>query len=333
MAHNTAQPTFENANRVTNIAIVGASGNIGSHIVSALLAKQRFRITAISRNESQASFPDEIAVAKVNYDNHESLTEAFKNQDALIITLSVFVASDTQTKLIRAAADAGVPWILPNEFGMYNTEAAQNETIGPGKSDVRKLIESTGVSSWIGITCGYWYEFSLSAPGYYGFDLARKKAVFFDDATQKINTSTWPQVARAVAALLDLPVSETDSSSTAVTLETYRNRMVYVSSFALNQREMFDALKQATGTSDSDWDISTEPAVERFENAVVQMKAGNRDGFVTALYTRYFFPGEDAGLFEKSHGLENERLGLPVEDLNKATEDAVKLWKSGYWET
>jgi hypothetical protein len=48
------------------------------------------------------------------------------------------------------------------------------------------------------------------------------------------------------------------------------------------------------------------------------------------LYTRYFI--DDAGLFEKNHELENERLGLPMEDLDKATEAAVKLQESGWWE-
>lgn len=33
-----------------------------------------------------------------------------------MITLSGFAPADTQEKLIRAAADAGVPWILPNEW-------------------------------------------------------------------------------------------------------------------------------------------------------------------------------------------------------------------------
>lgn len=119
--------------------------------------------------------------------------------------MTVTAAKDTQAKLIRAAAAAGVPWVLPNEFGMYNTDEAQNDTIGQSKTKDRQLIESLDLS-YVGVTCGFWYEYSLPAPQLYGFDIAKREAVFFDDGTQKINTSTWGQTGRAVAAILSLPL-------------------------------------------------------------------------------------------------------------------------------
>jgi hypothetical protein len=308
------------------IAIVGASGNIGLHITSALLAKNRFNITAISRNDSKATFAEDIAVAHIDYNKSDTIVQALKGQDALIITMSVF-ARGAQEKLIRAAADAGVPWVLPNEFGMYNTEEAQNDTIGPGKRLDRELIESLGVSSWLGVTCGFWYEYSLSST-FYGIDIKKREVVFADDGTQRLNTSTWAQVGRAVANLLSLPVSASHQSGPS--LEQYRNRMLYVSSFALSQREMFESAKRVTGTSDSDWKITSEPAKQRFANAKEKLKGGNHRAFGTLLYTRYFMDDE-AGLFEKSHGLDNEKLGLPKEDLDAATKAAVDLANSDYW--
>ncbi|KAF3045953.1 hypothetical protein E8E12_008836 [Didymella heteroderae] len=313
---------------IKNIAIVGVTGTIGTHITQALLAKNRFSITAISRPDSNANFPPEVKVVRVNYDDHNSIVEGLRGHDALIITTSVWAPRDTSAKLIRAAAAVGIPWILPNEFGMFNTEEAANETIGPGKQQDRELIESLGVSSWIGISCGFWYEHSLSSLNgeLYGIDLKNHKAKLFDDGHQRLNTSTWQQVGRAVAALLSLPIEQQDAPTM---LNMYRNRMMFVSSFTVNQKEMLESAKRVTGTGDEDWTITFEPAKQRYEDACENLKKGDRIAFGKKLYTRYFY--EDAGLFEKLHGLDNEKLGLPKEDLDKATEAALELAQSGYW--
>lgn len=326
--HYASQQSQDHPNRIKNIAIVGVSGNLGSHIVSSLLANKYFNLTAISRTNSKAIVPEGIRVAHIDYHQHDTIVSALRGQDALIITLSVTAPRETQPKLLRAAADAGVQWVMPNEFGMYTTEQAQNDTIGPGKSQDRKLAEELGLS-WICVTTGFWYEHSLSGPGLYGINISKREVVFFDDGTQKLNTSTWPQVGRGVAALLALPILPTDEIDTGTTLSSYRNSMAFISSFTISQHDMFESLKRITNTSYDDWTISSVPARERFTEAKEQMKAGDRMAFGRALYTRYFY--EDAGLYEKSHGLDNEKLGLPEEDLDKATQAAIKLGKDGYW--
>jgi hypothetical protein len=316
------------SNRLKNIAVVGASGTIGSHIVSALLSRNQFNITAITRSNSNGTFPKGIKVAHIDYNDPDTIISALKGHDALIITMSVSAARDTQEKLIRAAADASVPWLLPNEFGMYNTEEAQKDTIGDGKTQARELVASLG-SSWVGVTCGFWYEYSLSAPGLFGIDINKREVVLFDDGTQKLNTSTWELTGRAVAGLLSLPIWPENESDERLTLSAYRNRMAYVSSFALSQRDMFGSLKRVTRSTDDDWSISSVSVKERYAEAKEAMKGGDRAAFGRQLYTRYFFP--DAGLFEKSHNLDNEKLELPEEDLDKATKRAVELVESEYW--
>jgi hypothetical protein len=316
------------SNRLKNIAIVGASGTIGSYIVSALLSRKQFNITAITRMDSNGILPEDVKVAHIDYNDPNTMFNALKGHDALIITMSISAAQDAQEKLIRAAADAGVPWILPNEFGMYNTEEAQNETIGNSKTKARELIAALGVS-WVGVTCGFWYEYSLSGPGLFGIDIGKREIVFYDDGTQKLNTSTWELTGRAVAELLSLPILPNDEGDEGLTLSAYRNHMAYVSSFALSQRDMFDSLKRVTETTDGDWSVSSVPVTERNAEAKEALKNGDRMAFGTQLYTRYFFP--DAGLFEKSHGLDNGKLRLPKEELDEATKRAVKLAESEYW--
>ena len=55
-----------------------------------LLATGKHTVTAISRADSTSKLPEGVKVAKVDYDKPETLVEALKGQDALIITLSVF---------------------------------------------------------------------------------------------------------------------------------------------------------------------------------------------------------------------------------------------------
>lgn len=42
--------------------------------------------------------------------------DALRGHDALVITLSGHTPKGTELDLVRAAGEAGVPWILPNEW-------------------------------------------------------------------------------------------------------------------------------------------------------------------------------------------------------------------------
>ena len=315
--------------KISKIAIVGGSGNVGSRIVSALLDKKQFTITALSRANSKASFPTGVTVKHVDYEKPDTIVDALKGQDALIVTLNVMAPKDTASKLSRAAADAGVPWILPNEFGQFTSTEAQLGTVGQKQNEDRKFIEELGVSSWIAVTTGFWFEHSYSSPGYTGLNIEGREMTFFDDGNVPLNTSTWPQVGRAVAALLSLPVGTPDSTDKTVTLNTFRNRRVTISSFTATQKEIFESAKRVTGTSDADWKISTVNSKERYDGGVAKMKTGDHIGFRIALYTRHFFPGE----FDKAPAAENEKLGLPKEDIDECLKDAIKLGESGHWKS
>ncbi|KAF2467777.1 putative oxidoreductase CipA [Lindgomyces ingoldianus] len=334
MAQYASQQPSNFKNRIENIAIVGAGGQVGKFIVDKLLEKGSFKITAISREGSTNTPAPGVHVKTVNYDNPSTIVTALKGQDALIITMAVTAPPQQSAVIIKAAAEAGVPWVLPNEFGTdgANEQVRSDTMIGIAKKNDRDLIEQLGVSSWVGIACSFWYEYSLSTPGFYGINIATKEVNYFGDGNQRINTSTWPQTGRAVAEVLSLPILPKDENDKSVTLSSYRNEFVYVSSFALTQREMFEAIKRATGTSDSDWKISSTPVKELFESSKAKVMAGDRTAFGLMLYSRMFFPDEP-GHFEATHGLDNDKLGLPKEDLDEFTKEAVKLSDEGYFLT
>lgn len=80
--------------------------------MEALLKTGRHTVTAISRHNSQSTLPDGIISKPVDYEKPETLVDALRGQDALVITISGTASiQETEEKLVRAAAEAGVPWM------------------------------------------------------------------------------------------------------------------------------------------------------------------------------------------------------------------------------
>lgn len=86
-------------------------------MTEALLKTGKHTVTAITRADSQSKLPEEVAVETIDYNKPETLVEALRGQDALLITLSGRAPiKEVEEQLVNAAAEAGVPWILPNEW-------------------------------------------------------------------------------------------------------------------------------------------------------------------------------------------------------------------------
>lgn len=250
--------------------------------------------------------------------------------------MNVHAPPDTQAKLIDAAAAAGVPWVLPNEFGSdpFDKEQGRDIILGPIKDKFREQIEQLGKSSWICITNGFWYEFSLGGgPARYGFDFKNRSLIMMDDGDIKINTTTLPQVGRAVASLLALKVLPDNEEDKGPTLSQFKNNAVFVSSFKINQQDMLDSVLRVSGDKHSDWTITRTTARERFELGKDLMKEGNMMGFAIQMYSRVFFPKSEAetnGNYEDTKGLHNDILGLAQEDLDEYTKIGIQMSADTY---
>ncbi|KAJ7574645.1 hypothetical protein C8J56DRAFT_872053 [Mycena floridula] len=318
-------------NYIEKVAIVGAGGQVGKFIVDELLKTGKHHVTAITRADSTSKLPTGVEVKKVNYEDTSSLVAALQGQEALIITMGITAPPEQITKLVEAAAAANVPWVLPNEYGTDPTETKlkTESLVGIAKAAQRERIEKLGKSSWIAVTCSFWYEFSLgNGPALYGFDFKNKTVTFFDEGTQKINHSTWPQTGLAVARLLSLKVLPADASDKSTTLSQFRNKPLYVSSFLLSQKDMLESILRVTGDKATDWKVNKQASDARFREGQELMKKGEMmEGFGKMLYSRTFFP-DGCGDYETRHGLHNEVLGLPKEDLDEFTRIGIKRAES-----
>lgn len=300
---------------------------MGSHLVQGLLATSQHTVTAITRHNSASEMPKGVNVVTVDYEDENSLISALKGQHAFIISLPFYAGPETQAKLIAAAGKAGVPYIIPNSFGVnFDDEKLATEAkAGLGiRQAITNIQELAPKATWVAFVCGFWYEYSISlGSNFYGFDLENKKATFYDDGNTMINTSTWDQCRRAIGAFLSLPELPEDENDTQPTISQWANKGLYISSFLISQRDMLASLQRTTSTTEKDWTIEYEPSKERWESGLELMKTEPVTGFSKALYARVLFPN-GGGKFEQ-YGLANEALGLPKESLDEATKRGLKL--------
>ena len=297
-----------------------------------LLQTKKQTVTALTRAGGGSRMPEGVKVVEVNYDDTSTLVKALQGQDVLIISLAVTAPQDTQSKLISAAAEAKVPWIVPNEYGPdASNEAMCNDMlIGHSTQPARKQIEQLGVSKWVTLSCGFWYEWSLPiGKDTYGFDLKNREVVLFDDGEQKIDTSTWPQCGRALAGLLSLKVFPEDENDKSLTLESYANGFAFVTSFTVNQKDILASVLRVTGTKESDWKLTHENSRERWAAADKAFKSGDRSAFARTMYSRIWYPTGE-GCFEQSgKQTVNKALNLPKENLDEYTKMCVDFVESG----
>ena len=314
----------------TNVSQAG--GQSGKYITEELLNGGKHKVTALTRADSTSEIPEGAEIAKIDYADHASLVKALRGQDALVITMNVRAPPDQQTKLIDAAAEAAVPWILPNEWGYDNDHPGLAKDIAPVGENalkVRQYIEKVGKSSWIVVSCGFWYEYSLSfGPQTFGFDLKNRSVTFYDDGNTHINTSTLRQCGRSAAKLLALKISPDDENDKSPCLEHYKNKSVHVSSFNVSQKDMLESVMRVTGSKLEEWKIEHEPSTSRYKAGVDAMMKGDYLGFAQMMYARVFFQ-DGSGEPEKSKGLQNDVLGLPKEDLDEATKLAIDRSEKG----
>ncbi|KAI1858794.1 uncharacterized protein JN550_012448 [Neoarthrinium moseri] len=320
-------------NHIEKVAIVGAGGQVGKHLAEALLKTGKHVLTAITRPGSTSNLPAGAKVVRVDYGSNDDadLVRTLQGQQVLIITMSVAAPRDTVSKLLRAAAKADVSYVFPNWYGhdASNNDLCNDTMLGPIRDNICAEIKGLGVSSYIFLVCNFWYEFSLGGgPNRYGFDFQKRSLVLFDDGNVAINTSTWPQCGRAIANLLSLKEFPDNEADQSPTLSQFRNSSVYISSFRLSQRDMFESVKRVTGTSDSDWDITHESAEHRWRESRAALQEGNWGPYTKMLYSRTFVP-HGGGDYASHRALHNDILDLPVEDLDDCTAVGVSMGVSG----
>ncbi|KAL1845849.1 hypothetical protein Plec18167_009247 [Paecilomyces lecythidis] len=315
---------FKNA--IERVAIVGAGGTVGSHLVAALLKTGKHTVTALTRKDSSNKLSEGVIVAGVDYDDESTIVAALEGQQFFIITMAPTAPRDTHSKLVQAAAKAGVPYVMPNGYAgdIENIKLGEETMLGPVAKANRDEIERLGMQ-WITVCCGFWYEYSLAGgEARLGFDFDKRSLTIYDDGNTKNSVSTLSQVGRAVAKVLSLKVIPDNENDRSLTVSQWLNKALYIKSFVVSQNDIFESVKRVTGTSDADWTVTHEATKKRYQDGLELVKGGNMAGFSKLLYARGFYPDDQSDCSAKA---QNELLGLPEESLDEFTQVGIDMVK------
>ncbi|KAE8152541.1 hypothetical protein BDV25DRAFT_170218 [Aspergillus avenaceus] len=246
------------------ITLVGATGSLGSEILSALLASGIHHVSVIARPTTSKGFDDRVTVHHADFEDVPAL-------DVLIMALNP-ESYPRQIPPIRAAAEAQVRYIVPTEFGSDPTHETLNREIFLARMQTpfRSLIEELGVSSWIGVVNGLFFDFNIRN-GFWGLDLQNRKVMLYDDGQVKINTST-----------LSMPEPF---------VRKHRNNWVFFSSFLVSQLDVFESAMRVSGTQEADWEVVKVNAKLAAENAKKSMQRGDQMAIFRLLFALTFQEG------------------------------------------
>ena len=129
----------------------------------------------------------------------------------------------------------------------------------------------------------------------------------------RYSINTLHQVARGLVQALHHP-------------EKTANRAIFIASFTTTNNEVLAALEKATPGSDSDkkWTVvKVDSAAEMKDGQEKRAQGDYMGSMVQNLCATWYTEGKGAD-FEKDPGLDNERLGLPLEDLDQVCREIMQ---------
>ena len=313
--------------RTTSNISYQASGNVGSAALKHLLATNKFQITIISRTESSATFPEDpsITVKRGSYDDASFLESAFRGNDAALLTFS-FSGSVHQSKVIEAAAKAGVKWILPNEFAGDGANDAMTDMVPmfQPKRDTRREIEGLAKTheglKWVGVVTNPFAGHAIHL-GLLSMNL-RERTAKMAPGSGKFNLTSLDRIGLGISRLLSLPITSEENSRAS--LDHYANGFVYLSSFSTTQQDSLEALQRVTGT---DWAVEEGDSItERIRNAREAMAKGGKEAMYAGMDLLVaVYIGDGLGGDYQGKALEDLKvLGLEEESIDEVFKHEIE---------
>ncbi|KAL4948212.1 hypothetical protein BDW69DRAFT_176950 [Aspergillus filifer] len=251
----------------THIALAGATGNLGQPILNHLLEKN-YIVTVLSRKNGTSSkltpHPN-LTIKEVDFTSVEPLTAALNGPTPpkVLISCLATLAIGSQNPLVDAAVAAGVQRFIPAEFGMdsINPLARALPVCAPKAATQAYLAEKAGSNegfSWTGIANGLFLDWCLGAGII--LDFRTRSATLYNGGDVRFSATLLSDVARAVVGVIDC-------------LDETRNRVVYVQSAAVTQKQL---LGYAKGRDGKDWDVTVKSTEEVRQESLDELAKGEK---------------------------------------------------------
>lgn len=277
-----------------NIALVGASGALGTPVLEKLQASGKFNIKVLRRTSSSSTFPSGVDVADVDYDSVDSLAAALKGQDAVVSTVG-FPGLLAQRTIVDAAVAAGVKRFIPSEFGSdLSNPRNQGYPVFAGKVQVEEYLSDKAKTSEITYT--YIYNNAFLDWGLEQNFLLRHSdhtVDLIDGGDNTFSATTLSSVADAVVGVLTHP-------------DKTKNRAVFIEDVKITQIKLLELVKKAA--PEKPW----QPRVVKLDDLTADADAKLAQGdfrpenFVPYLFRSVMDP-RHGGNFAKT---DNELLGV-----------------------
>lgn len=281
------------------------NGTLGEPVIRNLL-KAGFNITAITRDVDKTlqAFPS-IKAIYGDYTSASTLAPSLRNDSKSFDTLVSLLNRDqvdAQTTLLDAAALAGIPHIIPSEFGIdlsppeirpmpcYATKVAMEDHV--------LRLAGEGKFTFTAIHTGLFLDWALERGTPINLLGNGQPTMIFDGGETKFSTTALGTIGQAVAAALIKHFAHPNE---------VKNRFLFVHSAAVTQNQLLRYAKEcAPGKKFETVDVDTaqlyQVGLEKFEN-------GERGPLIMPMmFARVTF-GLGLGFFKKP---DNEFLGVPM---------------------
>lgn len=144
--------------------------------------------------------------------------------------------------------------------------------------------------------------------GFLGFDLTTRTGRIWDDGNVRYSITTLRQIARGLISALKHP-------------EETKNRDVYIASFTTTNNEVLAALEKATGEK---WKVENVDSEKTIAEGQQMRKDGDfTNSMAQNLCASWYTEGRGADFTKRDKGLDNDRLDLPLEDLDVVCKQIV----------
>ena len=268
-------------------------------MLNALIKSGRFNVTAIKRPSSSASYPESVKVREADLSSVDSVTAAFKGQDAVVSTVgSAGLAG--QGILVAAAAAANVKRFLPSDYGcdLGNPRAAALPVFKDKIATHKALREAAaakpdGDFTYTLVCNNAFLDWGLEMNFLMNWKDSKPK--LFDGGNNVFSATTLDSVGQAVVGVLTHP-------------EETKNRFVYVKDIDVSQKQLLTIAKKVE--PGKTWE---EPTLVDTAELVKSSYESLAKGEVTPpvmynfLFRVIFGPPEYGGWFAET---DNELLGI-----------------------
>ena len=296
---------------LTKVALIGANGHLGPHVLSALLSAD-FKVTVLSRHSSTSTYPSAVNVKHISNDpSHSELVDVLTAQDVIITTFGG-TNSALQIKLADACVSAGVQRFIPADFGSCDSSSELALKLMPlyrEKAKVREYLRGLeGKLSWTSLVTGHFFDFGLES-GLLLMDIQKRKMVMIDGGSHMWSASALERAGEAVVVVLR-------------NTEQTKNKMLYVQSFCINQKQLLEVCEKVQACKYEVEDVASEDFIKSNKERTDKDSDDHdaRENLVGVV-------GIIDGDWRTKEGFANELLGLKDQDLEEAVRGVIKNQK------